>query len=481
MKTIISRVILLLAVALVGACATARAEVWTGEMNTASERIDLSGGWRFQVDPTNVGLQEGWQSEAYDYSSWKTIGVPGSWESQGITVPNPGWDQDDLNQPYSGYAWYRRTIDVPADWKASPGFVVSMYLNLGRIDDTDWVYVNGTLVGHTSNLSAPTSDFYRSYEVPENIIRFGQPNVVVVRVLDTRGEGGILEGPISLSTTKPEDYGRLRNPGREDKVQFLGNIVVGPDETVGDAVAIGGSITVRGRVTGDAVAVGGSVRIMPGGHVSGDVVAVGGTVTKEPGAIVGGDTQGIGVGGWGWHGPTDWRELLALDLRVRLFKLLGAALFAGLGALLVALFPARIGTVADVAISRPGNAVLFGLLVALLALPLAVLLLVTCIGIPLIAVEALLLVAAGVVGHVAIGLAVGRRIGDALHRPIASQVLATVVGVMVLALARMVPLAGDLVVWILLLIGFGATLATGFGSHAEWFERRMWHRTPPSA
>ena len=419
--------------------------------------------------------------------------MPGSWESQGINETNPQWTKDDLDEPYSGYAWYRVSVVIPAAWKDR-----SVYLNLGRIDDMDWAYVNGSLVGQSTNQAAPTDLFYRSYEVPASAIKFGQPNLIVVRVLDTRGEGGITEGSITLSADRPEDYSSDGGPRGEDKVNILGSVEVGKGETVGDVVAVGGNIIVRGRVNGDAVAPFGNITVKPGAHVNGDVVATFGNVTLEPrshvdgdamavfgtvdkarGAYVGGETGGVGIGGRYWHGPSNWRDLVALDMRARVIKLIGTVLFAALAALLFVLFPARIELIAGTALDRPLFSAGCGLLAAVLAIPLAILLVLTCVGIPLIVIEIAILVAAGVVGHIAIGLAVGRRVGDAIGRPIASGVLATVVGTLILGLIGFVPIAGDLVAWVLRFIGFGAVLVTGFGAHSEWFDRRMWRRTPP--
>ena len=70
------------------------------------------------------------------------------------------------------------------------------------------------------------------------------------------------------------------------KVHIGSSIVVGEDELVTDpVVAVGGSVTVLGRVDDDVVAVGGSVRLGPKARVRGDVTAVGGSVEQEKGAI----------------------------------------------------------------------------------------------------------------------------------------------------------------------------------------------------
>lgn len=79
----------------------------------------------------------------------------------------------------------------------------------------------------------------------------------------------------------------------QDCLRVGGDLVISAEDWCqGDAVVVGGSLVVRGRVGGDAVAVGGSVRVS--GRVEGDIVSVGGGVYLEAGAVVGGDVTAIG-------------------------------------------------------------------------------------------------------------------------------------------------------------------------------------------
>ncbi len=92
----------------------------------------------------------------------------------------------------------------------------------------------------------------------------------------------------------------------DDRTQFAREMVIGPGETVGDAlcffcpihvrgvvnvdaVAIGGSIEVEGNVEGDAVAAGGGIRLGPGARVKGDAVAAGGQLERDPKSSIDGD------------------------------------------------------------------------------------------------------------------------------------------------------------------------------------------------
>ena len=66
------------------------------------------------------------------------------------------------------------------------------------------------------------------------------------------------------------------NANARDKVRIGGNVVVEEGTEVKDAVAVGGSVTVNGKVRQSAVAVGGSVVLGPNAVVGKDVVSIGG-------------------------------------------------------------------------------------------------------------------------------------------------------------------------------------------------------------
>lgn len=108
-----------------------------------------------------------WADPAMSDQDWTTIPVPGTWEEAGY---------DGLN----GVAWYRKTIEL-----SDPEADQSVQLRLGPVNDRDITWVNGTEVGRTDG-SAKS----RVYDVPASVLRSGR-NVIVVRVEDTGGGGGI--------------------------------------------------------------------------------------------------------------------------------------------------------------------------------------------------------------------------------------------------------------------------------------------------
>ncbi len=118
--------------------------------------------------PTLPVDDAGWQAAKLETSAWTPITVPSLWEAT-------GWNGMD------GVAWYRTTFTLTAD-EAAAGVV----LGVGRIDDSDTTWVNGTQVGETRmRYNQP-----RRYVVPATALRKGV-NHVAVRVSDFGGGGGI--------------------------------------------------------------------------------------------------------------------------------------------------------------------------------------------------------------------------------------------------------------------------------------------------
>ena len=206
-----------------------------------------------------------------------------------------------------------------------------------------------------------------------------------------------------------------------DLVRFGEDIEIPVGKVVeGDVIAIGGDITVRGRVRGDAVAVGGAVHVKDGGAVEGDAVSLGGGVSTADSASVGGSNVSIGKLDFGGHG---WNALPALGM----FGAIGFGMwiFSTIIEILLTLFFAwvallllrdRMLRASEVLAAQFGRSFLLGLLAwagLVLAIPIGivtlviagaiaiVILCVTIIGIPL----ALLLVVALVLAI--IGLLVG--------------------------------------------------------------------------
>lgn len=142
---------------------------------------DLRGLWKFRI-----GDRSEWASPQYDDTDWDHIRVPARWENEGF-------------RGYDGYAWYRTRFSLGAELENK-----KLTLELGYIDDVDEVFINGTKIGQTGSFSPHYTTAYnalRKYEVPPSLIRFGEENILAVRVYDSQLEGGIISGNIRIFST----------------------------------------------------------------------------------------------------------------------------------------------------------------------------------------------------------------------------------------------------------------------------------------
>lgn len=159
-------------------------------------------------------------------------------------------------------------------------------------------------------------------------------------------------------------------------VRLFSDARVAPGEHLdGDVVAVFGSVHVAGDVTGSVVAVFGSVDFEPGASVGGDAVAVGGAVEDAEGVRIGGQTVSVGLAPitFGLPGVPVMLAFLALGWIVTLF----------FGWVFAALFPERLARVAVTSSRRTLLSLVLGMLAFLVMPVLAILLIVTVIGLPI--------------------------------------------------------------------------------------------------
>jgi len=116
-----------------------------------------------------------WGSANYDDSSWKSILAPKFWEEQGYTN-------------FDGIAYYRKEINLNETQIKN---IAS--LHLGKVDDSDMTWMNGSLLGKTLNASS----IDRIYNIDPQCLKPGK-NILLVRVLDNGGKGGIWGNPENL-------------------------------------------------------------------------------------------------------------------------------------------------------------------------------------------------------------------------------------------------------------------------------------------
>lgn len=283
-----------------------------------------------------------------------------------------------------------------------------------------------------------------------------------------------------------------------DKVRLGNNIEVLPEEVVdGDVVAIGGNVTVAGRVFGDAVAVGGNVDVS--GEVVGQVVSIGGnvhlaptakvqrgvfvsggTLQREEGAEVRGDIVEVGPGAigtqvWPWYTSWGvWRgDGFGILVSIVSSLVMGIALVA-IALLAAVIFPAQLEIVRRTVESAPLPVLGVGVLTALVSLPLSVILIFTCIGLPIFW---LAMIAATLFGTIGLGLLVGDRLALAVGQRSLTQPWASAVGVLVLWVASLLPFLGGILMLFVFFFGLGAVVLSRFGTISPPFSWQT--KSPP--
>ncbi len=221
---------------------------------------------------------------------------------------------------------------------------------------------------------------------------------------------------------------------------------------VQSAVSIGDSVIVDGRVTQDAVAIGGSVTIGPEGIVGGSAVSVGGSVNQMPGAIIRGDVVEIAGGFGDFFGPGFEKVWWGFATAFSMLMFIG---FTALALLLAAILPRQLEGVSDSISQNPLKTFLWGLLVLVLIIPVAVVLAVSIIGIVLLPVEFAALLIAAVFGYIAVGQIVGHRFWMAIKKPEIPMIWEVLIGLVILWLAGLIPIGGGLIKLVVTIFGLG--------------------------
>jgi len=140
-----------------------------------NEELNISNGWKF-----HSGDNPAFAKPDFNDKDWENINVGVCWERQGYAN-------------FDGVAFYRLSVVIPESLKKKNNFFNGLLISLGRIDDEDITYFNGNEIGRT-NLY--TSERY--YLIPFKLIKWGQKNVITIRVKDLEGDGGMFYGSYKI-------------------------------------------------------------------------------------------------------------------------------------------------------------------------------------------------------------------------------------------------------------------------------------------
>lgn len=156
--------------------------------------IDLAGKWKFAT-----GNNPDWKAHSIGEEGFHSIQVPTNWDNVGYKY-------------YDGHAWYRKTFGpLPVSENET------LILFLGKIDDTDEVFLNGKRIGGTSGArgvedsGASYYDMNRRYEFSSDLLQ--ENNVLAVHVYDGQQGGGIYSGPVGIM--KKTDYLEYQKRAKE--------------------------------------------------------------------------------------------------------------------------------------------------------------------------------------------------------------------------------------------------------------------------
>jgi hypothetical protein len=125
----------------------------------------------------SVGDDLKWKEPGFDDSQWELV-----------TIPQP-WENYDGLENYDGFGWYRVHFYLPQEWQSS-----DLTLLLGRIDDCDETFLNGTMIGSSGTMPPQyqsASNLFRSYRIPAEAVNWKGQNVMAIRVYDGGGRGGL--------------------------------------------------------------------------------------------------------------------------------------------------------------------------------------------------------------------------------------------------------------------------------------------------
>ncbi len=127
------------------------------------------------LNQESLGLDLGVHRIQYADMDWDRMHIPVHFHNTNISG-------------YQGYAWFRKHLVLPGDWSDK-----NLQLVLGKIEQSDNTYINGTEIGHSYRTHK-----VRKYDIPPGVLVEGD-NVIAVRVLHRRKTGGgFWQGPFRI-------------------------------------------------------------------------------------------------------------------------------------------------------------------------------------------------------------------------------------------------------------------------------------------
>ena len=158
----------------------------------------------FPTAKFKAGDSNEWKSNDYDDTSWQTIDISRTWDSQGIPSD-------------THFGWYRFHIRPTKAMLANSDLKEFMEFDLGTIDDVDEAYLNGILIGKTGYMPGDNGEYTALFNVPRKYIvktndkniKWDQDNVLAIRCYSGNAPGGMFGGHVSVSIPDRIDGGSI--------------------------------------------------------------------------------------------------------------------------------------------------------------------------------------------------------------------------------------------------------------------------------
>ena len=216
------------------------------------------------------------------------------------------------------------------------------------------------------------------------------------------------------------------------------DVTVDRDQVIdGNLTVVGGDALIEGTVNGDVNDYGGHIEMLPGATVTGEYHEFGGpyAAALAPWATAAG----------------------ASTIMHENVQMLRSLAYGAIILLVFLIFPVRVKIALDRLERHPGLSAGVGTAALLAVIPVAVLLLVSIIGIPLIPLEIAAVFAGVFIGQAALGMLIGRRLFELLRpHTTPSPLAALVLGLVVIGAAQVVPFVGWFITMLVVLVGLGA-------------------------
>jgi len=147
------------------------------------DTIALNDDWQFKIDKASVGINEKWFVAPFN-------------ESRTVSLPHT-WNVEKENENYYGWAWYQKTIDVPASWSKK-----NVVLRFGAVNHTAKIYLNGVQVAEQLG-----DGFNPIYVDLNGKMLYGKKNIVTVWCNNDYGPNKV---PFASSFDWANDGGIIR-------------------------------------------------------------------------------------------------------------------------------------------------------------------------------------------------------------------------------------------------------------------------------